>query len=124
MAFTVEYTQPQRWDHFSFYTSGGVDGNISESVAPNYLFRFDEIRVHLSVAFASVANFTVRLSSIKGSAYNLMLISQAMLSVKDLVWQADQAMYFNSDDQLIIELPMTSGTNTVGIDVQGWAVQS
>lgn len=120
---TEEYQQPQRWTHFSFFDSGGADGVISESLAITDLFKLTEIRIHCSVAFASIEDFTLRLSSVKGSAHNIMLISQAMSGIIDFLWTPDTEMHFLSDDQLVFTISLVSGVNVIGLNVHGWAAQ-
>ena len=124
MAFTSEeYQLPERWTHFSFFASGGVNGAVTESLNPTgQFFKLAEVRLHFSTAFASVADFIVRLSSAKGSAHNLILLSQALSSVRDLLWQPDQELMMLSDDQIVLSWSQASGVNTAGLNVLGWGV--
>ena len=121
-----DFLQNQRWHEFSFFATGGADGLITESVVPGTDFadvawKLKSIRVHLSVAFASVEDLTVRLSAANGSAYDLMLLSQAMNGISDLLWQLDIPETFGSADDLVINLSLVSATNIIGITVNGWA---
>lgn len=123
MAFTEEYQENPRWTHFSFYASGGTNGAVSESLSPaGGPFRLHEIRLHFSVIFASTEDFVVRLSAVKGSAHNVVLISQAISDVYDYVWQDSFGMLFLSDDQLVLGWSQASGVNIGGLNIQGWAV--
>ena len=121
-----EFIQNQRWHEFSFFVTGGADGVITDSLAPGTDFkavpwRLKGIRVHCSVAFASVEDLTLRISAANGSAYNLMLLSQAMNGISDLLWQMDTAEIFGSNDDLVVNLSLVSATNIIGIVINGWA---
>jgi len=123
MAFTEVYYQPERWTEFHFFASGGADGAISESVNPGVRWKLKEIRVRLSVAFASVEDLTVRISATQGSAYNHFLKSEAMNGIKQKWYTYDSdGLTFQSDDQMVIALSLVSGQNIIGIEVLGWAV--
>lgn len=122
MAFTEEYIAPQLWYDFLFFATGGADGDITESIAPGKKFKLTELHIHCSVAFASVQDLTLRLSSIKGSAYNTIFLSAVFNGVIDYFWQPSIPIPFLSDDQVVINLPMVSGTNIIGIKAVGWSV--
>lgn len=123
MAFTANEIQNQQWVHFSYFASGGANGVISESLAIGEVIQLAEIRVHGSAVFVSVEDFTVYISSVNGSAYNLKLVSQAMNTVQDYLFQPESAMLLLSDDQLVFGLSLASAVNTIGINVIGWAVR-
>jgi len=118
---TTVYRENQRWQEFSFFTSGGADGVITDTIALGRPFLITDIRAHCSVAFASVEDLTVRISAYQGSAYNVAMISQAMNTVQDLFYQPSISLTFLSDDHVIINLSLVSGANIVGINVNGWA---
>jgi hypothetical protein len=122
MAFTRIDNIPERWTHFDFYQSFGANGAFVDSVAPGQKWRLAEVRANLSVAFVSVADLTLRISSILGNAFNIVVLSQPMLAVKELLWQPDEEIIFNSDDQLVASMAIASGTNVVGLEILGWAV--
>ncbi len=125
MAFTEQYLQPQQWNYFTFYATGGADGLITENVNMSKTFRLMELRVHCSAAFASVEDLTMRLVSPLGSQYNLKLVSQPMNGVQDYLWICDnpQGHLFASGDQVEINLSLVSAENTIGIKAIGWSVQ-
>ncbi len=125
MAFAEQYLQPQQWDHFTFYATGGANGVITESIDMSKTFKLMELRVHCSAVFASVEDLTMRLSSPLGSQYNLKLVSQAMNGVQDYLYICDNPAghLFASDDQIIVSLSLVSAENTIGIKVIGWSVQ-
>lgn len=122
MAFEETFLNNQIWREFSFFASGGVDGVITESASFDNPFKLNGLLIHCSVAFASVEDLTVTLSSAKGSAYNTIFVSQAMNTVQDLFWQLSMPLPFESDDQLIVNLSLVSGVNVIGIKVFGWSV--
>ena len=122
MAFTETFLQNQRWTQFSFFTDGGTDGAVTESLAPGKPFKLTEIRMHFSVAFASVEDFVLRLSAAQGSAHNAILISHALSDLTDFTWQPSIALEFQSDDHLVMGWSQVSGVNIGGLNVLGWAV--
>lgn len=129
MAFTETENNPARWFDFEYFATNAANGVATGTVAPGVRFRLAEIRVHCSSTFASTEDLTVRLSSINGSQYNLMLVSQAMNGVRDyyriFAEGADykNAPLFLSDDQLIVTLTGVSNINVVGITAIGWAIR-
>jgi hypothetical protein len=118
---TTVYRENQRWEEFSFFTSGGTDGVITDTIALDRPFIITDVRAHCSVAFASVEDLVVRMSAYQGSAYNVTLVSQAMNTVQDVFYQPSISLTFLSDDHVIIGLSLASGTNIIGINVNGWA---
>lgn len=128
MAWESEiYIQNKLWDEFQFFNWNSTV--MSQIIAPERLFRLGTIRVHLSTAFASVEDLVIRLSSIKGSRYNAILLSQPMFGVRDLIWMAASAeMLFLSGDQVICTMSTAlSGAvavNAWGLTAIGWQVQS
>ena len=121
MAFTEVYIQNQRWHDLSFFATVGADGAISESVAPGKVFKIHEVRVHTSIAIASVGDLVLRLSAAQGSAYNMTFLSQAMLGLKDVWYLFSNPLIFLSDDQFVITMSMKSAANVMGINVCGWS---
>lgn len=123
----LTYIQPQRWSHFKYFNDYGTDGAETSSVSPSGgIWAFKDIRVHLSVAHASIEDLTVYVSAAAGSAYNIYLVSQAMSDLKDYVFIPDtgdeHGLIMQSDDQLVVNLSLVSATNIIGINVNGWAV--
>lgn len=123
MAFdSTDYILPQAWERFTFFKSTAGNGKISESIAPARKFKIEEIRLHNSVAFVSTEYLKVYLSAAAGSAHNLVLISIIYSNVTDYRYTEDPPGWFQSGDQLVIELSTVSGTNVIGLNVIGWAV--
>jgi len=119
---TLEYSEAHRWQHFDFYVSGGADGAFKETLNPGKIFKINEVRLHLSVTHASVEDFTIRLSSLKGTAFSQCFISQAMNGVMDYHWLPENPLIFCSDDHVVFSLFVKSATNIYGLNVKGWSV--
>ena len=74
---------------------------FSVSINPQEDFYLDDIRVHLpSVGVAGT--LTVILNSSKGSMYNVVLVSQDMTSIADLVYQPDSKSHFLEGDFITV----------------------
>jgi len=126
MTFTAKYLPVSKHRYFRFFASDGNpiadwDDTMDEQFDPSCAFILDQIQIHLSTIHASVVSFYVILSNHIDSAYNEVLISQAMLGVKDVVYQADPDRVFWAGDTLSIGMVM-SALNTFGLMVSGWAV--
>lgn len=98
----------------------GID-TMDEQFDASCAFILDKIRLHLSTVHVSIVSFVVRLSHHLGSEYNEVIVSQAMLGVIDLLYQADPPRFFYPDDTLSIAMPM-SAMNTYGLEITGWAI--
>ena len=124
MFSSQEWQNPELWSAFSYFTETGTDGTVAESLDPHgKQFKLAEVRLHFSIAFASTEDFTIKVSSIKGSAYNITLVSQALLGVKDFLYQLNNPFLLLSDDQVVFGWSQVSATNVGGLDVLGWGVQ-
>ena len=126
MTFSEKYLPLSRQRYFTFFASDGDpivdwDDELEEQFSPSFAFILDKIRVHLSSVHASAVSFTVTVSHHIDSAYNEILISQAMLGVKDVVYQADPNRYFHFGDTLSCNMHM-SAMNTFGLEISGWAI--
>lgn len=115
---------PDRYSLFNFFDSAGADGAETFVVNPDTrtTMQFEQLRAHWSTAFASVEDMVVYISSAKGSAYNLVLLSQALAGITDILFQPEKKVWLFSGDNLVISFSCASGVNTVGIEVQGWSV--
>lgn len=127
MAFTIEeYIQYKRWDRFHFFET--IDTSLpftgdTESVNPTIPFMIQEVRLHWSTAFVSAESIKMYLSSIKGSAYNILLFSHLMTNSTDIRYYYSAPLPFLSDDQIVLSLSNISHANTLGIEVIGWAAR-
>lgn len=126
MAFTDKYLPVSKHRYFRFFASESHpvvawDDTMDEQFDPSCAFLLDQIHLHLSTVHVSVVSFYVRVSNHIDSAYNEMLISQAMLGVKDVVYQADPPRLFWIGDTFSIGMAM-SAVNSFGLSISGWAV--
>jgi hypothetical protein len=114
---------PQQWVDFAFFSSKAA-GALNLSIYPGKKWRLKEVRIHNSVAFGSVRDFILAISSVKGSAHNNLLLSQAMNTVQDLIVYYSTPLNFLSGDHL--NLSMYASIATVrGVSVHGqWAVSN
>lgn len=88
---------------------------IATTIAPGYKWTLREIRVHLSAA-GGAGDLTATIDSGTNAAYDIVVLTQDMTSVLDLVWQPDAPMIFDKDDELEIAWA-NSSTRTYGLEV-------
>jgi len=126
MAFSGDYIQYQRWDQFHFFDSSvAVDsvGPINASLIFSVLWKLEEMRFHFSTAVISVVYLKLKMSSIKNSSMNTILLSQSLNGVQDLTIQYSNPLLFYSNDTLIIIASTISTGNLLGMEAIGWAVR-
>ena len=126
MAFTAKYLPVSKHHYFRFFASEqhpavAWDDTLDEQFDPSCAFILDQIHIHLSTVHVSIVSFYVIISNHIDSAYNEVLISQAMLGIKDVVYQADPPRMFWVGDTLSIGMAM-SATNSFGLTISGWSV--
>jgi hypothetical protein len=126
MAFTEKYLPVAKQRYFTFFASDGDaaaawNDTMDEQFSPDFAFILDKVRLHLSTVHVSVVSFVVTVSHHIDSAYNEILISQAMNGVKDVVYQADPNRYFHQGDTLSCAMAM-SAANVYGLEISGWAI--
>lgn len=122
MALTL-VTQPvSRMNYFIYYGTGNSD--MSESLAPGKAFELDSVKLHLSVAEASVVDFIMQLSAALGSEHNTTYLSQAMEGLTNVYWLVERPIIFLYGDTIDFTLSMVTGTNLWGLQIQGWAITS
>lgn len=120
---TVEYIDNKRFHEELYYSFYGPDGTFTDSVAPGKVWKLRSIKAHLSVAFASIENLKIRISSILGSAYNTVIYSANLSEAQDIFIHYSDPLLFLSGDQLVYELSMVSATNIIGIQIETWAAR-
>jgi hypothetical protein len=126
MAFTGDEIQYKRWDMFHFYDASIAVNSLvglSTSLVFSVLWKLAEVRMHFSTALISDMTLRVRLSSIKNSSLNTILVSQAMVGVQDLAIHYSDPLLFFSEDCLIATTSTISVANLIGIEAIGWAVR-
>ena len=126
MAFTKKVKPVSKHNYFRFFATDGNaaaawDDTLDEAFDPSCAFLLDQIRLHLSTAHASIVSFYVIVSNHIDSAYNEVLVSQAMFGIKDVVYQADPPRTFWAGDTFSIGMAM-SALNTYGLEISGWAI--
>ena len=126
MTFTEKYLPVSKHRYFTFFASDGApavawDDDLDEQFLASWGYTLDKIRIHLSTAHVSVVSFVVTLSHHIDSAYNEILVSQAMVGVKDVLFQAEPNRLFHADDTLSIAMAM-SAANTYGLEISGWMI--
>lgn len=126
MPFIEKFLPVSKHNYFTFFVSDGNsaaawDDTMDEQFNPLWPFTLDKIRLHLSTAHVSVVSFVVTLSHHINSAYNEVLVSQAMLGVRDILFQAEPNRLFHYQDTFSIAMPM-SATNIYGLEISGWQI--
>jgi len=122
----------QLYNFFSFFSNndtGGADGSVKEVITggdagETEFFKIKEVRIHLSSPCASVEDFILHLTSIKGSEYDQTFLSQAMSDLTDFLWQPSQPLTFMSGDTFSVYMSLDSGSNSIAINAHGWAIAS
>ena len=125
MAFTKYEFGPHRWQHFNYFATGSAVGSyVSEAVAVTNggPWKLAEIRLHYSTAVGSVKYINIQVSSILGSAYNALLLSQDLNGVQDIFIQYFEPLLMMSGDTLNIYTSQISVANQYGLQAIGWAV--
>lgn len=119
--FTLEeLSQNRLWNENSFFYSSNL--SFQKSIFPGKRFKLVDVKMHFSVAVGSIVDLTVRVSSIKGSAYNVIIISQAMATVQDLFMHFSTPIPFLSDDHLVFSM-ILSAANVFGLQADVWSVE-
>lgn len=77
------------------------NGAISDTVSPSGPFALESVSLHLSGA-GGAGNLTVTLDADAGAAYDVVLLTQDMTAVTDLVWQPERPIEFGKDDKIVI----------------------
>jgi hypothetical protein len=125
MTFSAEYLPYARQKYFTYYATGGSAANTNstmiEDFAPSFAFEIDKIRLHLSSVHASVVDFMVWLSHRSNSYFNHDLISEAMVGLKEVLYQAEPYLIYHSGDTVHFSM-VYSAANHYGITISGWAI--
>jgi hypothetical protein len=88
---------------------------IAETLAPGTAWQLESIRVHLSAA-GGAGDLTATINHGVAAAYDIVLLTQDMTSVTDLVWSPERPMEFLPDDELDIAWA-NAGTKTYGLEI-------
>jgi len=117
---SIKYNPVSRMKYFAYYTDG--DEPLIESINFGKSVEIEEVRLHLSVAMASVEDLIIQLSSILGSAHNILFLSYSMFNHTDLVYQFHKTHKMLYGDVLSVYLSFKSQTNWYGLSILGWEV--
>ena len=88
---------------------------IATTVAPSGAWRLDLVKVHLSGA-GGAGDLTITMDAIAGAAYDVVVLSQDMTAVTDLVWMPDNELIMTADDEIDIAWA-NAGGKTNGIEI-------
>lgn len=90
---------------------------ISETISPACPFQLEFLKCHLSAA-GGAGDLTVSIDAAAGSAYDIVLKTQDMTAVTDLVWSPERPLCFENGDKILVAWA-NAGTKTYGLEV-GW----
>lgn len=80
---------------------GGTE-TLRVAIRPGRPFELLGFDLHLNTACATVEDLTLDLDADFGATHDFRILTQAMNTVKDLVWRADRPLeFFNKDDQIV-----------------------
>lgn len=94
-------------------TTGAVA--IAKTLAPGVPWQLESIRVHLSAA-GGAGDLTATIDHGQGAVYDIVLLTEDMTAVVDLVWTPERPMEFLADDELDIAWANAS-TRTYGLEI-------
>lgn len=88
---------------------------ISTTLSPSHSAILKEVRIHLSAVGGS-GILTITLDNGTGSAYDLVLLSQDMTSISDLLYQPTKPIELKSTDAVVISYA-NAGSKTYGLEI-------
>lgn len=109
----IERAIPAIGHRKSYKVTGAVA--IASTFIPRIAWQLESICIHLSAAGAA-GDLTATIDHNAGSAFDVVILTQDMTSVVDLVWQPDRPMEFSKKDQLDIAWANGS-TRTYGLEI-------
>jgi hypothetical protein len=95
-------------------------GAIALTVNPERAWQLEEICVHLSAA-GGAGNLTAILDANAGAAYDVVILTQDMTSITDLVYAPERPLVFENGDKLVVAWANASN-RTYGVEVKHKAV--
>jgi len=90
---------------------------LSQTISPGCAFQLEHVKVHLSAA-GGAGDLTVSIDADQGAAYDIVLKTQDMTAVTDLVWSPERPLTFENGDKIVVAWA-NAGTKTYGLEV-GW----
>ena len=100
--------------HAQYSNTTGADA-IAKTLAPGIAWQLEGIRVHLSAA-GGAGNLTATIDHGTGAPYDVVILTQDMTTVTDLVWTPERPLEFLAGDELDIAWANT-GTKTYGLEI-------
>ena len=89
---------------------------ISSTLTPVKPIRITSVRLHLSAVGGAAENFTVIINSATAPAYDVLLFSQDMTAVQDILWIPERPIPIVNND--LIDFAYTNtNTRTYGLEV-------
>lgn len=88
---------------------------IATTLAPGVPWQLESIRVHLSAA-GGAGDLTATIDNGTNAAYDVLLLTQDMTAVTDLVWTPTRPLEFFAGDELDIAWA-NAGTKTYGLEI-------
>lgn len=99
------------------YTTGAAAIAVTTPVAaPSGAWQLIEVRLHLDAVGGAAENFTVTLDSSAGAPYDLLLFTQAMAAVTDILWQPTRPIVLTHLDSIDFAYTNSNG-RTYGLEV-------
>jgi hypothetical protein len=89
---------------------------VAHTLAPDQNFVLLYMKVHLSAAGGAVEDLTITVDANAGTAYDAVIMTQAMNAIVDLVYQPNFPIFFERGDELDIAWANTN-TRTYGIEL-------
>jgi len=88
---------------------------IASTLAPGVAWQLESIRVHLSAA-GGAGDLTATIDHGSNAVYDILILTQDMTAVTDLVWSPERPMEFLADDELDIAYA-NANTRTYGLEI-------
>ena len=88
---------------------------IAATLAPGVAWQLESIRVHLSAA-GGAGDLTAKIDHGSNAVYDIVLLTQDMTIVTDIVWSPERSMEFQAGDELDIAWA-NANTRTYGLEI-------
>ena len=88
---------------------------INKTISPACPFGSVQLKVHLN-AVGGAGNLTVTVDANAGAAYDVVLLTQDMTLVTDLLWVPPDRLEFQEGDKLVVAWA-NAGGKTYGLEV-------
>lgn len=89
---------------------------IDQTLTPGIPFQIEEIRLHLSAAGGAAEDLVVQLDSGVAAAYDVVILTQGMELVEDVVYQPTRPLIFSASDEIDITYTNTN-LRTYGLEI-------